>query len=203
VTEHLRLREMCSERVFFCSAECATVGRFRRCASQIVTADGVEWELKDVKWYPVDPVAFTQAVATLLGMKLTEASRSGSLQLSPRNRTQVTIEFLHRTDGSVEPVHVHAVGALMAPDASPTSCRQALALNQVVGAVPKVEETSPFVEDLFRATLEDTRLGDGTSAVALFDQHTEVCAKGTTFGNETTSAQVIVEACSIGGWARV
>jgi len=195
-------------KAFFCSAESVTVGRFRRSASQTVTADGVELELKDVKRVgmgkAVDPVRFTQSVATVLGMKLTEASRSGSLRLSPDNRTQVTIEFVHRVDGSVEPVRIHTVGVLVQPEVSVTSCRHALAMNTgIVTSVPQVEDTNVFVEGIFRATLEETLLGDGTSALALFDQYTEGCVNGVAFGTKSTSEDTIVEACSIAGRTRV
>merc|ERR1711977_692646 len=52
----------------------------------------------------------TILIATRLGKKLTDVRKSGELWwLRPDGKTQVTIEYLQRTDGSVEPRKIHTV----------------------------------------------------------------------------------------------
>ena len=51
-----------------------------------------------------DCMPLTHSMATRLGKKLTDVRKSGLLWwLSPDGKTQVTIEYLQRADGSVEP----------------------------------------------------------------------------------------------------
>merc|ERR1711861_114962 len=52
----------------------------------------------------------TRLLATLLGKKLTDVRKSGLLWwLRPDGKTQVTIEYLQKADGSVEPRSIHTV----------------------------------------------------------------------------------------------
>merc|ERR1712124_130656 len=52
----------------------------------------------------------THLLATLLGKKLTDVRKSGLLWwLRPDGKTQVTIEYLQKADGSVEPRSIHTV----------------------------------------------------------------------------------------------
>merc|ERR1719371_79329 len=52
----------------------------------------------------------THLLATLLGKKLTDVRKSGHLWwLRPDGKTQVTIEYLQKADGSVEPQKIHTV----------------------------------------------------------------------------------------------
>merc|ERR1712207_65261 len=57
-----------------------------------------------------DCMPLTHAMATLLGKKLTDVRKSGLLWwLRPDGKTQVTIEYLQKADGSVEPRKIHTV----------------------------------------------------------------------------------------------
>merc|ERR1719248_28408 len=52
----------------------------------------------------------THSMATRLGKKLTDVRKDGSLWwLRPDGKTQVTIEYLQKADGSVEPLKIHTV----------------------------------------------------------------------------------------------
>merc|ERR1719408_584785 len=52
----------------------------------------------------------THLLATLLGKKLTDVRKSGHLWwLRPDGKTQVTVEYLQKADGSVEPQKIHTV----------------------------------------------------------------------------------------------
>merc|ERR1712086_983381 len=51
-----------------------------------------------------DCMPLTHSIATRLGKKLTDVRKSGDLWwLRPDGKTQVTIEYLQRADGAVEP----------------------------------------------------------------------------------------------------
>merc|ERR1712194_553257 len=57
-----------------------------------------------------DCMPLTHSIATRLGKKLTDVRKSGDLWwLRPDGKTQVTIEYLQRADGSVEPQKIHTV----------------------------------------------------------------------------------------------
>merc|ERR1712061_969104 len=57
-----------------------------------------------------DCMPLTHSMATRLGKKLTDLRKSGLLWwLRPDGKTQVTIEYLQRADGSVEPQKIHTV----------------------------------------------------------------------------------------------
>merc|ERR1712023_570708 len=57
-----------------------------------------------------DCMPLTHLVATRLGKKLTDVRKSGKLWwLRPDGKTQVTIEYLQKADGSVEPLKMHTV----------------------------------------------------------------------------------------------
>merc|ERR1711874_311985 len=52
----------------------------------------------------------THSMATRLGKKLTDVRKSGELWwLRPDGKTQVTIEYKQKADGSVEPQKIHTV----------------------------------------------------------------------------------------------
>ena len=52
----------------------------------------------------------THLVATRLGKKLTDVRKDGSLWwLRPDGKTQVTVEYKQKADGSVEPQKMHTV----------------------------------------------------------------------------------------------
>merc|ERR1712166_1662201 len=57
-----------------------------------------------------DCMPLTHSMATRLGKTLTEVRKSGECWwLRPDGKTQVTIEYLQKTDGSVEPISIHTV----------------------------------------------------------------------------------------------
>merc|ERR1712007_116259 len=57
-----------------------------------------------------DCMPLTHSMATRLGKKLTDVRKNGSLWwLRPDGKTQVTIEYLQKADGSVEPRKIHTV----------------------------------------------------------------------------------------------
>merc|ERR1712193_372731 len=57
-----------------------------------------------------DCMPLTHSMATRLGKKLTDVRKNGKLWwLRPDGKTQVTIEYLQKADGSVEPQKIHTV----------------------------------------------------------------------------------------------
>merc|ERR1712159_130561 len=57
-----------------------------------------------------DCMPLTHSMATRLGKKLTDVRKSGDLWwLRPDGKTQVTIEYVSKEDGSVEPQKIHTV----------------------------------------------------------------------------------------------
>ena len=57
-----------------------------------------------------DCMPLTHSMATRLGKKLTDVRKSGHLWwLRPDGKTQVTIQYLQKADGSVEPQKIHTV----------------------------------------------------------------------------------------------
>merc|ERR1711966_410715 len=57
-----------------------------------------------------DCMPLTHLIATRLGKKLTDVRKSGHLWwLRPDGKTQVTIQYLQKVDGSVEPQKIHTV----------------------------------------------------------------------------------------------
>merc|ERR1712190_90317 len=57
-----------------------------------------------------DCMPLTHSVATKLGKMLTDVCKSGKLWwLRPDGKTQVTIEYLQKADGSVEPLKFHTI----------------------------------------------------------------------------------------------
>merc|ERR1712153_78195 len=57
-----------------------------------------------------DAMPLTHSMATRLGKTLTDVRKSGELWwLRPDGKTQVTIEYMQKTDGSVEPIKIHTV----------------------------------------------------------------------------------------------
>ena len=56
-----------------------------------------------------DCMPLAHSMATRLGKKLTDVRRYGDLWwLRPDNKTQATIQYLQKTDGSVQPLKIHS-----------------------------------------------------------------------------------------------
>jgi len=125
-----------------------------------------------------DCMPLTHSVATRLGKKLTDVRKSGQLWwLRPDGKTQVTIEYRQKADGSVEPLKIHTV-VISTQHAEP---EKALRSKEVAGW-DGAEETAPSMEEMNRLIveqvivkcLEEIKLKNGKSAVTLFGDHTHL-----------------------------
>jgi len=117
-------------------------------------------------------------MATRLGKKLTDVRKSGELWwLRPDGKTQVTIEYLMKEDGSVEPKKVHTV-VISTQHANPGVATRK---TEVVGYMGP-DETAPsmekmnelIVERVIKTTLEEIKLKNGQPALTLFGNHTHL-----------------------------
>merc|ERR1712023_190120 len=120
----------------------------------------------------------THLLATLLGKKLTDVRKSGQLWwLRPDGKTQVTIEYLQKADGSVEPQKIHTV-VISTQHAEPGV---ALRSKEVEGWTGE-EATAPsmarmnelIVSEVIVKCLEEITLKNGKPAVTLYGAHTNL-----------------------------
>merc|ERR1712135_62100 len=110
----------------------------------------------------------THSMATRLGKKLTDVRKNGDLWwLRPDGKTQVTIEYLQRADGSVEPRKIHTV-VISTQHAEPL---KAVRSKEVAGhsgpeeTAPSMEEMNKLIEEkVIRKTLEEIILKNGQPA---------------------------------------
>jgi len=125
-----------------------------------------------------DAMPLTHSVATKLGKKLTDVRKSGQLWwLRPDGKTQVTIEYLEKSDGSVEPCKIHTV-VISTQHAEPLKATRS---KEVVGYTGS-EETAPsmeemnrlIVEDVVKQTLSEIILKNGQPALTLYGDHTHL-----------------------------
>merc|ERR1712224_394476 len=125
-----------------------------------------------------DCMPLTHSMATTLGYTLTEVRKSGQLWwLRPDGKTQVTIEYLQKADGSVEPQKIHTV-LISTQHAEPS---KAVRTKECAG-YSGPEMTAPsmgdmnkaIVEDVVKATLKEIILKNGKPAVTLFGDHTHL-----------------------------
>merc|ERR1712225_201635 len=97
-----------------------------------------------------DCMPLTHSMATRLGKTLTDVRKSGLLWwLRPDGKTQVTIEYLQKADGSVEPLRIHTV-VISTQHAEPG---KALRSKEVAGW-DGAEETAPSMEEMNRLIVE-------------------------------------------------
>merc|ERR1711945_51704 len=106
--------------------------------------------------------------ATRLGKKLTDVRKSGLLWwLRPDGKTQVTIEYLQRADGSVEPQKIHTV-VISTQHAEPlkaTRCKEVAGYTGPEETAPSMEEMNKLiVEKVVKATLKEITLKNGSAA---------------------------------------
>merc|ERR1712149_41064 len=88
--------------------------------------------------------------ATRLGKKLTDVRKSGLLWwLRPDGKTQVTIEYLQRSDGSVEPKKIHTV-VISTQHAEPCKATR----RKEVAGYTGPDATAPSMEDMNKEILE-------------------------------------------------
>merc|ERR1711975_132650 len=117
-------------------------------------------------------------MATRLGKKLTDVRKSGKLWwLRPDGKTQVTIEYLQKADGSVEPQKIHTV-VISTQHAEPlkaTRTKECAGYNGPEMTAPSMEDMNKaIVEDVIKETLEEITLKNGKPAVTLFGDHTRL-----------------------------
>merc|ERR1719377_149669 len=92
----------------------------------------------------------THSMATRLGKKLTDVRKDGSLWwLRPDGKTQVTIEYLQKADGSVEPLKIHTV-VISTQHAEPL---KAVRTKECAG-YSGPEMTAPSMEDMNKQIVE-------------------------------------------------
>merc|ERR1712159_656185 len=125
-----------------------------------------------------DCMPLTHLLATKLGHKLTEVRKSGELWwLRPDGKTQVTIEYLQKADGSVEPLKIHTV-VISTRHAEPSKAVRSKECAGYTGAemtAPSMEEMNKLiVEKVIKATLKEITLKNGQSALTLFGDHTHL-----------------------------
>merc|ERR1712012_512313 len=125
-----------------------------------------------------DAMPLTHSMATRLGKKLTDVRKSGELWwLRPDGKTQVTIEYLQHTDGSVEPQKIHTV-VISTQHAEPL---KATRYKEVAGysgpdqTAPSMEEMNKLiVEEVVKKTLEEIVLKNGKPAITLYGDFTHL-----------------------------
>merc|ERR1719157_260222 len=89
----------------------------------------------------------THLMATHLGKKLTDVRKSGHLWwLRPDGKTQVTIEYKQKEDGSVEPLKIHTV-VISTQHAEPGKALRSKECEGYTGP----EMTAPSMEDMNKA----------------------------------------------------
>merc|ERR1712193_341610 len=111
-----------------------------------------------------DCMPLSISMATRLGKKLSEVRKSGELWwLRPDGKSQVTIEYLQKSDGSVEPQKVHTV-VISTQHAAPGTAR-AEETGSGEGVAPSLEEQNKeIVEKVVKRTLEEIILKSGETA---------------------------------------
>jgi len=125
-----------------------------------------------------DCMPLTHLVATRLGKKLTDVRKSGKLWwLRPDGKTQVTIEYLEKADGSVEPQKMHTV-VISTQHAEPSKAIRSKECDGYTGpemTAPDMKEMNRLiVEEVVKETLKETILKNGQSALTLYGDHTHL-----------------------------
>jgi len=119
-----------------------------------------------------DCMPLTHSMATRLGKKLTDVRKSGELWwLRPDGKTQVTIQYQQKADGSVEPQKIHTV-VISTQHAEPlkaTRCKEVAGYTGPDATAPSMEEMNKLiVEKVVKATLQEIKLKSGATAMTLF-----------------------------------
>merc|ERR1712130_740268 len=125
-----------------------------------------------------DCMPLTHSMATRLGKTLTDVRKNGKLWwLRPDGKTQVTIEYKQKADGSVEPQKIHTV-VISTQHAEPL---KAVRSKEVAGyqgpdaTAPSMEDMNKaIVEDVIKETLKSITLKNGQTALTLFGDHTHL-----------------------------
>merc|ERR1711971_474610 len=97
--------------------------------------------------------------------------------LRPDGKTQVTIEYLQKADGSVEPKKIHTV-VISTQHAEPSKAVRTKECAGYTGpemTAPRMEEMNKLiVEEVVKKTLRDIKLKNGDAAITLFGDHTHL-----------------------------
>merc|ERR1712222_267746 len=122
-----------------------------------------------------DCMPLTHSVATKLGKKLTDVRKSGKLWwLRPDGKTQVTIEYLQKADGSVEPKKLHTI-VISTQHAEPlkaTRCKEVAGYSGQDETAPSMEEMNKqIVEEVIKATLSEIKLKNGEPSLISTSTH--------------------------------
>merc|ERR1711998_379294 len=125
-----------------------------------------------------DCMPLTHSVATKLGKTLTDVRKNGSLWwLRPDGKTQVTIEYKQKADGSVEPQKIHTV-VISTKHAKPLKAVRSKECAGYKGpemTAPSMEDMNKsIVEDVIKETLKEITLKNGKPALTLFGDHTHL-----------------------------
>merc|ERR1712115_85443 len=125
-----------------------------------------------------DCMPLTHSMATRLGKKLTDVRKSGELWwLRPDGKTQVTIQYKQKADGSVEPLKIHTV-VISTQHAEPlkaTRCKEVAGYTGPDATAPSMEDMNKLiVEEVVKKTLQEIKLKSGKSAITLFGDHTHL-----------------------------
>ena len=125
-----------------------------------------------------DCMPLTHSMATELGKELTDVRKSGKLWwLRPDGKTQVTIEYLEKADGSVEPQKIHTV-VISTQHAEPLKALRSKECAGYTGkemTAPSVEDMNKaIVEDVIKETLKEIKLKNGQAALTLYGDHTNL-----------------------------
>jgi len=125
-----------------------------------------------------DCMPLTHSVATKLGKKLTDVRKSGLLWwLRPDGKTQVTIEYLQKADGSVEPLKFHTIviSTQHAEPSKATRCKEVAGYTGPDATAPSMEEMNKLiVEEVVKKTLSEIVLKNGKPALTLFGDFTHL-----------------------------
>merc|ERR1712070_1190624 len=125
-----------------------------------------------------DAMPLTHAMATRLGKTLTDVRKSGELWwLRPDGKTQVTIEYTQKPDGSVEPKKIHTV-VISTQHAEPLKAVRSKECAGYSGpemTAPSMEDMNKsIVENVVKETLKEITLKNGNTALTLFGDHTHL-----------------------------
>merc|ERR1712037_833691 len=120
----------------------------------------------------------THLMATRLGKTLTDVRKSGELWwLRPDGKTQVTIEYVNKSDGSVEPLKIHTVviSTQHAEPSKATRCKEVAGYTGADEKAPSMEEMNKLIEEkVIKRTLAEIVLKNGKAALTLFGDHTHL-----------------------------
>jgi len=107
---------------------------------------------------------------------LTDVRKSGDLWwLRPDGKTQVTIKYVQKADGSVEPQQIHTV-VISSQHAEPGKAVRTKEVEGYSGeemTAPSMDEMNKLIEEkVIRATLSEIMLKNGKPAISLYGEHT-------------------------------